>query len=51
MYCGKAKLKDKDSCFKLYLKTYLKLELDEELYQKGEINGCEFAEIARAGYL
>ena len=51
MYCGKAKLKDKDACFKLYLKTYLKFEFDDERYQKGEIDGCEFAEITRTGYL
>ena len=50
MYCGKAKLKDKDSCFKLYLKTYLKFDFDDGRV-KGEINGCEFAKIARTGYL
>lgn len=30
MCCGKAKLIDKDACFKLYLKTYLKFDFDEE---------------------
>ena len=47
-YCGKAKLNDHNGCFKLYLRTYLDFETDN---RKGEVYGCEFAELTRTGFL